>query len=612
VTGPDPDAWGIAPGYHDVKGRWVPAPATGVAAALAAMEAETERPSVPTTVVVEAGEVVQAPSPGVLVTEDGGTERVEAGPLPPLPLGYHRLELGSGPIDVIVSPGRCILPGHRTWGWAVQLYAARSARSWGMGDLADLACMARWAAESGAGLILVNPLHAVAPTPKQEPSPYYPTSRRWRSPLYLDVDAVLAEVGLAGNGETGRARALNDVRAIDRDAVWSFKGRALERAWTASNAGGASFASWADAQGPTLTTFATYCVLSERHGADWRAWPAELRRHDAPAVGRFVDSAQDRVRYHCWLQWLVDVQLARAATAGAPLVGDLAIGADPGGADAWEWQDVTARDVSLGAPPDEFVTTGQDWGFPPFDPWRLRRVGYRPFVELVRRALTHVAGLRIDHVLGLFRQFWVPAGRPPGEGVYVRLPWSDLCRVLALESHRAGAYVIGEDLGTVEPWVRGALAKHDVLSYRLLLFEDEPPRSWAERALAVVTTHDLPTIRGLRSGADATERRGLGFPVDEEADAGPYRRLEAVLGLGRPAVDAHRAIGESPCLLAVSTLEDALGVVERPNLPGATAPRRNWCLALPEPLEAVITHTEVMAVAGALAATRAAPARSAR
>ncbi|HWW53179.1 MAG TPA: 4-alpha-glucanotransferase, partial [Acidimicrobiales bacterium] len=397
MSGPDPAAWGILHGHQAIGGRWVPAPPAGVAAALSAMHADSAGPPPTRTWVVRADEVVRLPAPAVLVTEEGGRQRVE-GALPPVPLGYHRLEFDDGPVRLIVSPGQCPLPAGRGWGWSMQLYATRSSQSWGMGDLADLAVLGRWAASQGASLVLINPLHAVAPGAAQQASPYFPSSRRWRNPLYLRVEDVpgAAALGPALGVLAEAGQALNWSRLIDRSRVWELKHDALSRIWAARTGDDGRLARWVADAGSSLATFATHAALAEEHGSDWREWPAQFRRPGDPAVARFAGGpGADRVMFHGWLQWLLDAQLA-AAAAALPIVADLAIGADPGGADAWEWQDVQAGGVTVGAPPDDFSPLGQDWGFPPFDPWRLRSAGYQPWIELVRAALSRAGGLRID------------------------------------------------------------------------------------------------------------------------------------------------------------------------------------------------------------------------
>src|SRR5438270_6965725 len=236
--------------------------------------------------------------------------------------------------------------------------------------------------------------------------------------------------------------------------------------------------------------------LAERHGPDWRRWPSAYRRPDGPGADNFRGRYEDRVGLHQWLQWLLDRQLA-AASAHLPLMHDLAVGFDPGGADAWQWQDLLAPDMAICAPPDAFNTKGQVWGLPPFDPWKLRAAGYEPFVETVRASVRHAGALRIDHALGLARLYWVPEGAGPTEGAYVRYPFGDLLDVIARESRAAGAYVVAEDLGTSTPEILDALAARRLLSYRLLWFEEDPPEVYPVQAMAAVTTHDLPTVAGL-------------------------------------------------------------------------------------------------------------------
>ncbi len=494
-----------------------------------------------------------------------------------------------------MSPGRCWLPdGFRRWGWAAQLYATRSAASWGMGDLADLRRLGEWSARQGAGVALINPLHAGLPVGAQQPSPYFASSRAFRNPLYLRIEEVPGAQELAGLAELAAAgRALNSDRRIDRDAVWELKSAALEEIFL-GHASDGDFERYLAEQGHGLRQYATFCALSEWHGLPWGKWPAEVRHPDGSGIGRFSasEAGARRIRYHSWLQWLVDQQL-QAAGQTIGLVQDLAIGADAGGADAWRWQDCTALGVRVGAPPDEFNVAGQDWGLPPFDPWKLRAAGYQPFIELVRAGLRDAGGLRFDHVMGLFRLFWIPAGGSPRDGTYVRYPASDLLDILALESHRAGAFIVGEDLGTVEEATRIELEARQILSYRLLYFEPTPPGNgeWRRRAMAAATTHDLPTIAGLWTGSDAQARRDLGLTINEEAEAGLRAKVKAWTGADDnlpPAqvVDrVYRLLGDAPCALVTATLDDALTVEERPNVPGTVDEWPNWRLALPAPLE---------------------------
>jgi 4-alpha-glucanotransferase len=289
------------------------------------------------------------------------------------------------------------------------------------------------------------------------------------------------------------------------------------------------------------------------------------------------------------------------------IVQDLPIGVDPDGADAWAWQDLLAEGVSVGAPPDAFNTRGQDWGLPPFVPWRLRAAAYEPFVETIRATIAGGAGgLRVDHVMGLFRLWWVPAGGEPGDGAYVRYPADDLLDIVALESHRAGAVVVGEDLGTVEEAAREAMAERNLLSYRLLWFEEDDPATWPETAMAAVTTHDLPTVAGLWDGSDLAEQRRLGMAPNEEGTEAIRTRLAAAGGLASDAPadaavrSAHRLLARAPCRLLTATLDDAIAEPERPNIPGADDGRPNWSLALPLPLEEVERHPLALEIAASL------------
>jgi 4-alpha-glucanotransferase len=545
-----------------------------------------------------------------LALEDGTVLRVDGSLPPDLPLGYHEVR----PLDgrpgtrLVVAPAGCHLPdGLRIWGWAVQLYAVRSRASWGIGDLADLRQLADWSATAlGAGAVVLNPLHAVLPLVPQEASPYFPSSRRYRNPLYLRVEEVpgAAEGGVDLERLASQGRALAAERRIDRDAVFRLKMAALEAIWARGEAGALGLARYRAREGRGLEEFATFCVLAESHGSGWSHWPPEHRHPASPAVARFSAERAGRVAFHAWLQWLLDEQLARAGRA-LRLVTDLAIGFDGQGADAWAWQDVLADGVTVGAPPDDFAVEGQDWGLPPFVPHRLRAAGYAPFVETVRAGLRHAGGMRVDHVMGLFRLFWVPAGATARDGAYVRYPTDDLLAILALESARAGALVIGEDLGTVAPGVRERLFAERILSTRVLWFEPGLPAGYPTLSLAAVTTHDLPTVRGLWTGSDLEEQEAAGISPNAAGTEAILAHLRDLVELpGDASTDAvtlaiHRRLAEAPSVLVAATLEDALDVGERPNLPGTTGARRaNWSLALPVGLEEI----EVAPLPRALAA----------
>jgi 4-alpha-glucanotransferase len=554
-------------------------------------------------IVARAGDALEIDDADVLC-EDGELRHLD-GELPrDFPLGYHWLQSPDGHRRrLIVSPGRCWLPeGHRAWGWAVQLYATRSRDSWGIGDLADLRAVRRMAEDQGAGFLLINPLHAVAPLAEQEPSPYLPATRRFRNPIYLRVAEVPGADGVDLEDDAGRALSEGDL--IDRNAIWARKREVLMRIFFA-HGGGEAFLRWREEQGPTLQDWAAWAAIAEEHGGDWHAWPEELRRPDGPAPAEYVEQHGAVVAFHAWLQWALELQFA-AATAGMTVIQDLPIGVSGGGADAWAWQAVLADGVSVGAPPDAFNSQGQDWGSPPLVPWRLRDADYEPFIQSIRATIAGAGGLRIDHVMGLFRLWWVPSGGSAANGAYVRYPAEDLLDIVALESARAEALVVGEDLGTVEDGVREALAEHGILSYRLLWFEDADPATWPASSMAAVTTHDLPTVAGLWTGDDATEQASLGTATDEEAGNGRRQLLGRLPGLPddasaeRAVERAYQLLTGAPSTLLSATLEDAVGEARRPNMPGTTS-RPNWSLPLPVPVEELAGHPLLQRVAGTLA-----------
>ena len=552
-------------------------------------------------IVARPGDALEVDAAEVLC-EDGEVRRIDGEIPADFPLGYHRLRPEQGPERrLIVSPGRCWLPEDRAWGWAVQLYAVRSRGSRGIGDLADLRAVREMAQEQGAGFLLINPLHAVAPTPGQEASPYSPVTRRFRNPLYLRLEEVPGSEGVDLDDATGRDLAHRDL--VDRDAIWAHKRAVLRGVFDAAGER-PDFRDWWWHQGQPLQDWATWCALADVHGPDWREWPEPLRHPRGSAVAAFAAENERDVAFHAWLQWGLNQQLT-AAAAGMTVIQDLPIGVGGGGADAWAWQDVLATGVDVGAPPDALNYNGQNWGLPPLVPWRLRAADYEPFIEAIRATMAGAGGLRIDHVMGLFRLWWVPSDRGATEGAYVRYPAEDLLDIVALESHRAQAVVVGEDLGTVEAGVRETLAEHGILSYRLLWFEDDVPQKWPEKAMAAITTHDLPTVAGLWTGTDLEEQRRYDVGSEGELQsgrAGLLTKLRGVRRNARPATAvrrAHELLAQAPCLLLSATLDDAVGEERRPNMPGTTA-RPNWSLPLPVLVEDLPAHPLVRAVATTL------------
>ncbi|MBW3619430.1 MAG: 4-alpha-glucanotransferase [Actinobacteria bacterium] len=614
-----PDAWGIVSGYEDAFGEWTDVPVETRDALVAAMGGDPAADGPPASDavhVVRAGEPVDVAGAVRVELEEGGGRDLDGHVPGDLPLGYHDLEVRGedDPRRLIVSPGTCHLPDDlRTWGWAAQLYAVRSDDSWGIGDLGDLRRLAAWSARLGAGTLLINPLAAVDPLTPRETSPYYPTSRRFLDPVY----ARIAEVPGAAHADLGdlpaRAAELNEVREIDRDEVAAIKLAALERCYAEVSGGldaDAGYRRFLDERGPDLDRFAIHQTLTELHGDRWRSWPEGLQAPSSPGVHRVAADRVDRVRFHRWVQFVLDDQLRRAGEPLA-LLGDLPIGSDPDGADAWMWQDVLAEGVTVGAPPDMLGPQGQDWSLPAFVPWKLRAARYQPFVDTLRSAFRHVGGLRIDHVLGLFRMFWIPPGGTAADGAYVRQHTRELLDILALESHRAGAFVVGEDLGTVEAGVREELAARRILRYQVWWFEEDPIDEWARDALASVTTHDLPTVAGVWTGEDARMQRGVGLDPDLAWHDELRTRIRRAAGVPRDAavrdvvVALHERLARAPDRLVVTQLEDALGLHDRPNVPGTTRDvRANWSLALPVLLEELEEHPTVAAVASALSRAR--------
>jgi 4-alpha-glucanotransferase len=589
------DAWGIDHEYEDAFHTKRTPPQATIETIRRAIGADAARaPHEPRTIVIRCGETPVVGAAEVRL-EDGSTLRVESNLPADLPPGYHELQRRDQDRRrrLIVSPGACPSPTDRTWAWTVQLYATRSHASWGMGDLADLAELSRWSRELGAGLIMINPLHAVAPVLPQESSPYFPASRRFRNPLYLRVEDIpgASESGLSLDALAAAGRALNGGRHIERDEVFRLKWAAFERIF-ARFGGDDDFDRYVQQTGEPLVSYGAFCALAEAHGDDYRNWPAELRHPDGAAVAAYRVEHRARVRFHAWLQWLVDRQL-QAAARELPIMQDLAVGFHPGGADAWMWQDLLAGGMSVGAPPDLHNPWGQNWGLPPFIPQRLDEAGFEPFIQTVRAALAHACGLRIDHAMGLFRLFWIPHGAHPKDGTYINYPARQLLDIVALESHRAGAFIVAEDLGTVEESMRDQLMEHQMLSYRLLWLEKERPERYPKRSMAAVTTHDLYTVAGLWSGSDFRSQQRIGLKPHRESAEEVISHITKMTGLSRDAplrdvvLAVHRLLAEANSMVVAATLEDALLVEERPNMPGTTDQWPNWRIALPATIEAV-------------------------
>jgi 4-alpha-glucanotransferase len=564
--------------------------------------------------------VVRHGAPMPVAAEIEGFGRVEAGqPLPPdLPLGWYRLRRVDGATgELAYVPDRLALPRRRLAGLMSQLYSVRSGASWGFGDLGDLAELTRWSGRLGAGFTLVNPLHAAEPVPPVSASPYLPVSRRFASPLYLRIEQIPEYAQLPTPERerlTGLAASLRtDQRSaavIDRDRVWQAKREALGALFAVPLSPGRreAYRRFVVREGQALTDFATWSALAEAYGPRWRDWPSSLRPVRSPQVAAEASRLADRVEFHRWLQWLLDEQLAAvqaaARDAGMPLgvLHDLAVGVDPDGADTWMHQDVYAYGVTVGVPPDAFNRLGQDWQQPPWHPGRLAAAGYGPYRDLLRFWLRHAGGLRADHVMGLFRLWWVPEGASPMDGTYVHYDHEAMVGILALEAHLAGAVVVGEDLGTVEPWVRDYLASRGVLGTSLLWFEadDSKPRPadrWRTGCLATVDSHDMPPIAGYATGEFIALREKLGLlgnqspaAASEElaAHVTAWRRLLVSCGLlsteDAPLPELTRALHlfltRTPAVLVGLSLADLVGERRSQNLPGTHREYPNWQVPL--------------------------------
>ena len=585
----------------------------------------------------------------VLITlEDGGRRELEWPPAPAeeldvdgvriartllllpadLPLGWHRLEVQGGgrraETVLVVTPSRLTttaeLAGRRVWGLMAQLYSVRSSRSWGIGDLDDLADLAALTgAEYDAGFILINPLHAAEPVPPLEPSPYLPTTRRFFNPLYIRVEDVPEYGYLPGEARAAAEESAKTLGAanlsaalLDRNASYAAKLAALEQIFLVprSIAREQQFDRFRALEGRGLEDFALWCALAETLPVGAAEWQ-RITGPDSPYVQAHASELAARGKFYQWLQWICDQQLenvqsaARSAGMAIGVVHDLAVGVHPAGADAWMLRPVLAQGVSVGAPPDMFNQQGQDWSQPPWHPQRLPDAGYLPYRDMLRTVLRHAGGIRVDHILGLFRQWWIPSGSAPGEGAYVHFDHEALVGILALEAERAGAVVIGEDLGVFEPWVQEYLGERGVLGTSILWFEQTEtgprlPEEYREWALTTVNTHDLPPAAGYLAGEHVDLRASLGLlsrPVEEERAADAAAR-EAVLALVRSrgllpdtgatgqdsireTVEAlHSFILQTPSVLIGMSLTDAVGERQTQNQPGTDDEYPNWRIPL--------------------------------
>ena len=615
-------AAGVAPAWHTLDGDRHQVSVQTQRALLAAMElpaatygevrdslwrlAAPARAVLPAALVVREDEPIALPvrSPDAwLVVEDehGRTAPVklmdgeaQLGPFAP---GRYRLRAGSARGELIVAPRRAFEPprlaeGARIFGLAAQLYALRRDGDQGVGDFTSLGRLGELAAEAGAELIALNPLHAMFPDQRERASPYQPSDRRFIDPIYLDVSrmAGAAQAAAGGGG------------LIDYPAVWKLKADALASA--ADLAQGPYFAAFVQAGGQALTDFCAFQVIAEAHpNTCWRDWPPGLRHPASPDVAAFIAERPQRLAYHLALQQLCDRQFADAASRapGLGLCRDLAVGAAPDGAEAWAAAGRLATGASIGAPPDIFARQGQVWGLPPPNPHRWRAEGYRSFSQLLQANMRHAGALRIDHILGLSRLFWAPEGADGVDGAYVAYPEADLLGVLALESRKAECLVIGEDLGTVPDGLRDALGAAGIYRYTVLPFERngaafQSPSLYPARALACVSTHDIAPIAGWWEARDIDERRQLKLLDPAQADEARRDRavdkaalLEAMAEAQDPvawtadspysaelAAAIYAFVASGPSRIFMLQMEDLTGERVGVNLPGTDRERPNW------------------------------------
>ena len=573
-----------------------------------------------------------------------------------LPLGYYSVKASAKvggtewetAFRLIVAPERCYIPdqlhhGVRWWGIALQLYSLRSDRNWGIGDFGDLDSVVEWSGRKlGAAVIGLNPLHALKNTQPYHISPYSPSSRLFLNDLYIDVEQVAeyhtaagVKARLADPSFRARIEAARRGAFVEYDLVRSIKREVLELCYRAflqehfegkepdlqpRTERGWTFHRFVEREGESLTSYALFLALEESQQAEqgvsatWADWPEPYRIPTSEAVAEFRRRHMQQVRFFQYLQWLAADQLLALAKktheAGMPIgfYHDLALGSDRYGADGWRSQDMLALNADCGAPPDAFAPEGQNWGFPPLDPLRLRASGYQYLIELLRKNLRYGGAIRLDHVMALFRLFWIPRGLPASMGTYVHYRDEELLAILALESVRAKALVIGEDLGTVPDWVRERLEATGVLSYRVLYFERsdsgawKPPSQYPAQALAVVTTHDLATLTGYWEGVDIEARSALGLFPSEQArttmlsgrrweKAGILAALKSE-GLLPPGVSddpaqvptmttelmeaVHHYLARSPAWIVLANIEDIIGARAQANLPGTLDQHPNW------------------------------------
>ena len=567
-----------------------------------------------------------------------------------IPAGYHTLRVNAGPLHgearLICAPARVPLPPaiaeKQRWGWMAQMYSIRSAESWGVGDYGDLKLLLTDAAEkSHADFMLINPIHATAPVEPLEPSPYLPESRRFMNVTYIRPQDIEEYAGLdeKAKAEVERLHAEvapdnDNADELDINSAWWHKRQALQLVFKVPRSAErqAAFEAFKEAAGPDLRAFAAWSVAFQVWGAPWEStWFAETNR-DSPEVAELIRDHADMVDFECWLQWIADEQVTAAQTAAREsgmalgLMQDMAVGVHSLGADVW-WnpERFAVGSVTVGCPPDFYNQQGQDWGQPPFNPNYLAKTGYGVYREMVHNMFSHAGAVRIDHVLGLFRLWWIPQGEGARGGAYVTYDYEAMIAILTIEASRVNGLVVGEDLGTVPDYVRTVLAEHGLLGCMVEWFarvDDSPnagdpyadPADYRKYALASVTTHDLPPTAGYLQFEHVRLREQLHLltgPVEEfqasataERQAMLDRLVESELITPEIAADVdnhiqeiveamHKMLLHSPSVLLQAALVDGVGETRSQNQPGTSSEYRNWRVPLAGPDHKVVHTDEV-------------------
>jgi len=574
-----------------------------------------------------------------------------AHPAPVFPGGENRLQKR---VKVIITPDTCYLPpllqGGRTWGLSINLYSVGSRCNWGIGDFGDLAEIVKWVSDLKGGFVGINPLHLIPNTRTFGTSPYSPITKLYKNFIYLSIEKIPEvseseeiQATLRSDSFQAKLRSLKRDKLIDYGKTASLKEEILRRAFavfyerhhTTDTPRGKDFKKYVSEGGSALEYFGLFMAIQGQmkrvhHAGGWQEWPEAYRHPSDPLVLEFKKTHAKEILFYQYVQWLIEKQHQEIAELVGDLgmaVGlyhDLAIGSVDGGSDVWCYQDMIAGDVDTGAPPDDYSIHGQNWGFPPLIPDRLKERGYEFFVQTIRRNMKYGGALRIDHALGLFRLFWIPEGMAPKDGAYVRYPSEDLLRIIALESVRNNAVVIAEDLGTIGENVREELKKFRMFSYRLFYFERDypdpsflPPERYPNMALCAVTTHDLPTLYGYWIDQDLRTKKKLGMYPDQDIWRLQVNERERDKQLILSALKSHRLLpdgyptdpkeipqmtpelclaiyrylAKTPCKLILVSLDDILGTLDQQNMPATVDSYPNWIQKAPVPLEEILSDS---------------------